>query len=103
MQIKLPSNSFVLESARQKTVDVKKASNGRAAQYAYDTGTQFLDKYGNTKSAESFLSGDAVELQIEERDQRLTAVQLTLPPLKQSYASRTPAQEAQSNRPVCRL
>lgn len=63
--------------AAQKTVDVKKASNGRAAQYAYDTGTQFLDKYGNTKSAESFLSGDAVELQIEERDQRLTAVQLS--------------------------
>lgn len=61
----------------QKTADFEKEKNGRLSQYTYDTGTQFLDKYGDTKSISSFMAGEVVELQISEAEQKLKKVQLS--------------------------
>lgn len=61
----------------QKTADFEKERNGRLSQYTYDTGTQFLDKYGDTKSISSFMAGELVELQISDKEQKLKKVQLS--------------------------
>ena len=52
---------YVIEQidAQTKTVFFRKVRNGRQVSYAYDTGTQFLDIYGNTKSTSSYQPGDA--------------------------------------------
>lgn len=61
----------------QKTADFEKERNGRLSQYTYDTGTKFLDKYGDTKSISSFMAGEVVELQISDKEQKLKKVQLS--------------------------
>lgn len=70
---------FLLTEAdtEQKTVSLQKVSSGRQSIYAYDTGTEFLDKYGNTKSISSFLPGDAVEIELSDSKQKLISVQLS--------------------------
>lgn len=60
-----------------KVIAVQKAADGRQFQYAYDTGTKFLDKYGDTKSVTSFQTGDVAELEILDSKQQLLAVQLS--------------------------
>ncbi len=55
----------------------EKVSNGRQLQYPYTATTRFLDKYGNSKSAESFLPGDVAEIAVSESDQELVSVQLS--------------------------
>lgn len=55
----------------------EKASNGRQLQYPYTATTRFMDKYGNSKSAESFLPGDVAEIVISGSDQELISVQLS--------------------------
>ena len=73
------SELYILRNidVEQKTADFEKARNGRLSQYVYDTGTQFLDKYGDTKSISSFTAGEVVELQISDKEQKLTKVQLS--------------------------
>lgn len=61
----------------QKTATFAHAKNGRQSQYAYDTGTQFLDKYGDTRSAASFLAGDAVTVEVDHQTQQLVRVRLS--------------------------
>ena len=59
----------------QKLASFQKVSDGRQSQYAYHTGTRFLDKYGSSKSADSFLPGDAVQIAVSGHTQQLTSVQ----------------------------
>ncbi len=55
----------------------EKASDGRQLQYPYTTTTRFMDKYGNSKSVESFLPGDVAEIVVSGSDQELISVQLS--------------------------
>ena len=55
----------------------EKASNGRQLQYPYTATTRFMDKYGSSKSAESFLPGDVAEIVVSKSDQELISVQLS--------------------------
>ncbi len=63
--------------AEQKKADFQKVEGGRQLQYAYDTGTRFLDKYGDTKAITSFLPGDVVEIEVIDSKQQLVTVQLS--------------------------
>ncbi len=60
-----------------KKVSFQLVSSGRQSEYNYDTGTQFLDKYGNTKSVSSFVPGDVVEVQATGVEKPLRCVQLS--------------------------
>ena len=55
----------------------QRVSDGRQLQYTYDIGTRFLDKYGDTKSAASFLPGDVATIEVTKSTQQLTCVQLS--------------------------
>ena len=59
----------------RKLVIFRKVSNDKQFQYAYDTGTRFLDKYGNSKSMDSFIPGDVVQIAVSSHTQQLTSVQ----------------------------
>ncbi len=61
----------------QKLAVFEKVSSGRQSQYAYHTGTMFLDKYGDTKSIVSFVPGDVVEIEVSSHTQQLSQVQLS--------------------------
>ncbi len=61
----------------QEVAAFQKVDSGRQSQYAYDTGTMFLDKYGNTKSAASFLPGDVARIEVSASTQQLRTVQLS--------------------------
>lgn len=60
-----------------KNISFQLVGSGRQSEYVYDTGTQFLDKYGNTKSVSSFIPGDVVEVQATGVDKPLRCVQLS--------------------------
>lgn len=60
-----------------KTVSLVKAGNNRQVQYSFDTVTMFLDKYGNSKSQTSFISGEAVEIQVEKNTDMLQKMWVT--------------------------
>jgi len=60
-----------------KTVYLMKAGNGRQVQYGFTTTTLFLDKYGNSKSQTSFLSGEAVEIQTDSKTEELKKLWIT--------------------------
>lgn len=61
----------------QKTVAFENPQNWKRFQYAYDTGTLFLDKYGDTRSTASFLPGDAVLAEVSGKTQKLIKIQLS--------------------------
>ena len=61
----------------QKIASFQKVSSGRQFQYAYHTGTEFLDKYGNTKSVQSFFPGDVALIEVSGKTQKLERVQLS--------------------------
>lgn len=61
----------------QKTASFQNTRNGRQSQYEYDTGTRFLNKYGDTKPASAFLPGDAVEVEVSNGTQKLSRIQLS--------------------------
>lgn len=63
-----------LDTGRKLAV-FQKVSNGRQSQYAYNTGTRFLDKYGGSKSIASFVPGDVVQIAVSGHTQQLTSVQ----------------------------
>lgn len=50
-----------------KTVSLVKLSDGKSYQYPIDTATMFLDKYGGSKSQASFISGEAVEMEVDTK------------------------------------
>lgn len=60
-----------------KKVSLVKAGNNRQEEYSFDTATMFLDKYGNSKSQTSFISGEAVEIQVEKKTDVLQKVMVT--------------------------
>ena len=60
-----------------KTVSLVKAGNNRQVQYSFDTVTMFMDKYGNSKSQTSFISGEAVEIQVESKTNKLQKLWVT--------------------------
>lgn len=60
-----------------KQASFQKVTSKRQTQYAYDTGTQFLDKYDNTKSIASFLPGDVVELDVLGSERKLLRVKMS--------------------------
>lgn len=60
-----------------KKVSFQLAGSSRQSEYMYDTGTQFLDKYGNTKALSSFMPGDVVEVQATGVEKPLKCVQLS--------------------------
>lgn len=60
-----------------KTVSLVKAGNNRQVQYSFDTVTMFMDKYGNSKSQTSFISGEAVEIQVESKTDKLQKLWVT--------------------------
>lgn len=49
----------------------------RKFQYPYGTGTRFLDKYGNMKSAASFQAGDVAEISLSGVSGELSCIQLS--------------------------
>lgn len=59
----------------QKLAVFQKAGGSKQRQYAYDTGTLFLDKYGNSKSMASFVPGDAVQIEVSGHTQHLVRMQ----------------------------
>ncbi len=59
----------------RKLAVFRKVSNGRQCQYAYGTGTRFLDKYGNSKSMDSFVPGDVVQIVVSGHTQQLISIQ----------------------------
>lgn len=61
----------------RKTAVFEKVGSKRQSQYAYDTGTRFLDKYGDTKAITAFLPGDVVNIQVSSSTQQLKSVQLS--------------------------
>lgn len=73
------SNLYILLKIdpAMKTADFQKAGNGRLVQYTYNTGTRFLNKYGDMKSIESFQAGDVAKLEISSEEQQLLSVQLS--------------------------
>lgn len=60
-----------------KVVAFQQVSSGRQLQYAYDVGTRFLNKYGDTMALESFQPGDVAEIQVSSRTGQLSQVQLS--------------------------
>ena len=62
---------------QQKLADFKKVNGGRQLQYAYGTGTRFLDKYSNSRAVTSFLPGDVVEIEVSKSSQQLVRVQMS--------------------------
>ncbi len=61
----------------QKLAVFQKAGSGRQRQYAYDTGTLFLDKYGDSKSMDSFMAGDVVQIAVSGHTQHLLRMQVS--------------------------
>ena len=61
----------------RKTAAFQKVTSGRQLQYGFDTGTRFLNKYGDSRAAESFLAGDVVELEVSDSTQKLLSVQMS--------------------------
>lgn len=60
-----------------KVAAFQQVGSGRQSQYAYDTGTMFLDKYGNSKSVTSFFAGDVAEIEVSGTTAQLKKVQLS--------------------------
>ena len=60
-----------------QTAAFEQESNGRQFQYAYDTGTKFLDKYGKSKPVTYFVPGDVVQIEVSGRTQQLKGMQLS--------------------------
>ncbi|MBO5371659.1 MAG: hypothetical protein J6A75_02955 [Lachnospiraceae bacterium] len=61
----------------EKKICVEKVGSGRQFEYVYDTGTKFLDKYGNTKAMTAFVPGDVVEIQATGNEYPLKQIQLS--------------------------
>ena len=59
----------------QKLAVFKKAGGGKQRQYTYDMGTLFLDKYGESKSMDSFVPGDVVQIAVSGHTQHLISMQ----------------------------
>ncbi len=59
----------------QKLAVFKKAGGGKQRQYTYDIGTLFLDKYGESKSMDSFVPGDVVQIAVSGHTQHLISMQ----------------------------
>lgn len=61
----------------KKTVSVQKVQGGRQEMYTYDTGTRFLNKYGDSMAADSFQPGDVATLQVASGSTELKQIQLS--------------------------
>ena len=61
----------------RKVASFQKVEGARQSEYTYDTGTRFLDKYGNTKSIDSFIPGDVAEITVSGDQQKLNSLQLS--------------------------
>lgn len=77
MQTDSPLYVIVKIDVENKEAVFEKVSDGRQMQYPYTAATRFSDKYGNSKSASSFLPGDVAEIAVSAGDQELTGVQLS--------------------------
>lgn len=65
-----------LDTERKLAV-FRKDGSSKQSQYAYDTGTKFLDKYGGMRPMTSFLPGDVVEIDVSRHTQQLTRIQMS--------------------------
>lgn len=72
-----PLYVIVKIDTEKKEAVFEKVSDGRQLQYPYTAVTRFLDKYGNSKSAASFLPGDVAKITVSGSDQTLAKVQLS--------------------------
>lgn len=61
----------------RKVASFQQVKSARQSEYTYDTGTRFLDKYGNTKSIDSFIPGDVAEITVSRDQQKLNSLQLS--------------------------
>lgn len=61
----------------RKTAAFEKLGSGRQVQYPYDTGTRFLNKYGDSMAASSVVPGDVAELRVSSETDCLTSLQLS--------------------------
>lgn len=61
----------------RKIASFQQVKSARQSEYTYDTGTRFLDKYGNTKSIDSFIPGDVAEITVSGDQQKLNSLQLS--------------------------
>lgn len=62
---------------KRKVASFQQVKSARQSEYTYDTGTRFLDKYGNTKSIDSFIPGDVAEITVSRDQQKLNSLQLS--------------------------
>lgn len=61
----------------RKVASFQQVKSARQSEYTYDAGTRFLDKYGNTKSIDSFIPGDVAEITVSRDQQKLNSLQLS--------------------------
>lgn len=61
----------------RKIASFQQVKSARQSEYTYDAGTRFLDKYGNTKSIDSFIPGDVAEITVSRDQQKLNSLQLS--------------------------
>lgn len=61
----------------RSTVSFSKVNGGKQTEYGYTLGTQFLNKYGTSKSITSFMSGDVVTIEVSDSTKKLLTVALS--------------------------
>lgn len=78
-ETKVQQELFVLLDidTEKKEVTLQKVGSNRETVYTYDTGTEFLDKYGNSFANTSLVPGDVAKVQAMGGDAPIKSLQLS--------------------------